>query len=387
MSRCSLDVHLETLLAETNIPKPDLRSRSNIELSDSYWDNRLSPEEIFRELETQIGGGLSGGFATSVEEQQHQVMVKSVILAQIGPLVDHLYEWAKAIQTSRERRTKQSHQCEELPNRSLFLSSKSSTSSWSVSEEESVRAKIIEPNQLRQFAHLVICLRQLHLLDPSDQHRAQLYVEILEAYIGFLIEYKLIELVAFYAGYLPEIRQVAMLANLFETIDDQSDRKMCLMVAKKTAKLNLAAVTALVVENIRLNKAAHQSTMSKSLSASAASPSTESGRKSTLLLPAVTADDRRKIHALDWLLLDDQRPQYLELLWQTNALVRVFLLEQKSEPAAEAFHKLPADIVNRAFHEWKRSPDYSSAFDFENVVREYFCHKAYFEAMEAFQKW
>ncbi|OTF77521.1 nuclear pore complex protein Nup107-like protein, partial [Euroglyphus maynei] len=36
--KCSLDVHLENLLIDTNISKPDMQPRSNIELPDSYWD-------------------------------------------------------------------------------------------------------------------------------------------------------------------------------------------------------------------------------------------------------------------------------------------------------------------------------------------------------------
>ena len=98
-------------------------------------------------------------------------------------------------------------------------------------------------------------------------------------------------------------------------------------------------------------------------------------------------NDIRKIYALDWLLLDGDSPQYLELLWQANALIRNFLLEQKIDLACETYNKLPSNIVNESYQEWKSSNNFDCGFDIENVIREYLCHSSYFDASEAFKKW
>lgn len=325
-----------------------------MELPEAYWDNRLAPVEIFQELETQ-----GAGSGVPLEEEYHQTIVQLIVLGKIDELVDRLFEWAKTIQTRREQRSNLN------PRLSEFASS--------LEEEE---AKVVEPNLLRLFAHLGIVLNHLELVP--------LPVEVLEIYIGFLIEFKLVELVAFYTAYLPEVEQVKMFAALLETIDNVEDRKLCVVIAKN-AKLNLPAILSLVVENIRLGKTGYQRISTKAVYANFGHLA-NADRKSNLL-PAVTSDDMRKISALEWLLLDDESPQYMELLWQANSLIRAFLLEQKTELAKSTFDGLPGDIVNRAYHEWKRSSQHSSNLDVENVVREYFCHKAYFDAQQSFIKW
>ncbi|OTF71748.1 hypothetical protein BLA29_009690 [Euroglyphus maynei] len=212
------------------------------------------------------------------------------------------------------------------------------------------------------------------------------------------------ELIAFYTSFLPETKQVRTFATLLETIDDESDRRLCLIIAKN-AKLNLSAILSMVIENIRLNKTGYQLLNAKSIPFAnfghfAADNRNVIGERfgntdfgdskskiATLLSNTVTEDDLRKINALDWLLLDGDNPQYLELLWQSNALIRNFLLEQKIDLAWETFNKLPSNIINESYHEWKSSLNFDYGFDIENVIREYLCHSAYFEASETFKKW
>ena len=388
--KCSLDVHFENLLIDTNISKPDMQPRSNIELPDSYWDNRLTPEEIFRELETQFSLQTSS-FITRLEEECYRAVVKDVIMANIDSLVDHLYEWSKTIQTNRESRTK-------------MIADQISRSSWNKLRdmEEELMVKIIEPNLLRLFAHIVICLKELNLINV--ERHSTLCVEILEIYIGFLIEYKLVELIAFYTSFLPETKQVRTFATLLETIDDESDRRLCLIIAKN-AKLNISAILTLVIENIRLNRTGYQlmnarlipfanfghlaadNNMRNNNGSVIGSVDGTKSKMATLLSNTVTENDIRKIYALDWLLLDGDSPQYLELLWQANALIRNFLLEQKIDLAFETYNKLPSNIVNESYQEWKSSNNFDCGFDIENVIREYLCHSSYFDASEAFKKW
>lgn len=360
-SRCSLDVHLENFLAESNVAKPDLQSRVNIELPDAYWDNKLSSEEIFNEMETQLGS-MGNLFTTPIEEQYHQIISKCIVLSKIDELIDHLYEWSKTIQTNREQRSK------------MNADPKAIKIKYEFGEEETL-SKTVEPNLLRFFAHLVIGLQHMDLVD--DKHR-ELCVEILEIYVGFLIEFVLVELVAFYTAFLPERKQARAFATLLELVDDITDRQLCVSIAKN-AKLNLPAITSLVVENIRSNKLSYQSFIPKV-------PQVGKFKSQHLELTAKGTDlDNRKIHALDWLLLDEDEPQYVELLWQANALIRSFLMEQKCEQAVETFQKLPSDIVECAFEQWNTEHEHN--FDFENVIREYLCNKAYFEACHSFEKW
>ena len=216
-------------------------------------------------------------------------------------------------------------------------------------------------------------------------------VDILEIYIGFLIEYKLIELVAFYSLYLPEHRQVKMYATLLENIIDDSDRKICILVAKQM-KLNLHAILTMVVENVRFGNYSYQTKMPKREIENLEKSSVHQANQ--LMTTSVTEEDIRKISTLRWLTLDEDSPQYMELLWQGNAMVRSFLLERKLDQAKETFDLLPSDIVDRAFQDWKQAHsndtnDQSSiaSLDIDNVAREYFCNQTFFEANELFQKW
>lgn len=233
---------------------------------------------------------------------------------------------------------------------------------------------------------------------------------MLETYIGFLIEYKLIELVAFYTLRLPEHRQVVVYATLLEGIEDETDRKLCLLVARQS-NLNLPAILATVVENIRTGNLGYQMAkrtaeeakmmggVKKPADSTDGHFTTAGGSKllkmppqsSQLLTSTLTEEDRRKIAALDWLQLEPDSAQYVELLVQGNALLRAFLLEQKVDHAKMAFEKLPANIVSAAFEQWKtahlQTGNAIGSLDIDNVVREYICHRTFFEAHEAFQKW
>ncbi|KAI2807220.1 hypothetical protein BLOT_009182 [Blomia tropicalis] len=380
--KCSLDVHIENLLIDSNIPKPDHQPRNNTELPDAYWDNKLSPEEIFHELSTQTGVNLTG-YQTQLEENYHQEVQRCIILGKINELIDHMYEWSKTIQANRESRSKQFGK--DQSNIGLFTSGLQSVNK--AKDEE--MSKIIEPNLLRFFAHMVVSLRNLQLI--LDQKQVELCVDILEIYIGFLIEYKLIELVAFYSLYLPEHRQVKMYATLLENIIDDSDRKICILVAKQM-KLNLHAILTMVVENVRLGNYSYQTKMPKREIVNLEKSSVHQANQ--LMTTSVTEEDIRKISTLRWLTLDEDSPQYMELLWQGNAMVRSFLLERKLDQAKETFDLLPSDIVDRAFQDWKQAHsndtnDQSSiaSLDIDNVAREYFCNQTFFEANELFQKW
>lgn len=157
-----MDVHIENLLIDSNIPKPDHQPRNNTELPDAYWDNKLSPEEIFHELSTQTGVNLTG-YQTQLEENYHQEVQRCIILGKINELIDHMYEWSKTIQANRESRSKQFGK--DQSNIGLFTSGLQSVNK--AKDEE--MSKIIEPNLLRFFAHMVVSLRNLQLILDQKQ--------------------------------------------------------------------------------------------------------------------------------------------------------------------------------------------------------------------------
>lgn len=57
----------------------------------------------------------------------------------------------------------------------------------------------------------------------------------------------------------------------------------------------------------------------------------------------LSALDRKKISALEWLTFYPE--QRGELLWQTNAMMRTFLAENKIEACKKAFSLIPVDSI------------------------------------------
>lgn len=202
--KCSLDVHLEELLGEATIPKPDQQPRTTVQLPDAYWDYKLSAEEIFREVNcstTASAGGISnsfsgvekagtgggGAFSLQIEEEEyHQKVEQLIILGQVEQLVDRLYEWSKTIAGRREARARgklleQQQQQSVNASFSLFgggdgLKKKPILAANRAKEEEEEElAKVVEPNLLRFFAHLVLALRNFELI--ADEKQGKLVAE------------------------------------------------------------------------------------------------------------------------------------------------------------------------------------------------------------------
>lgn len=369
--RCSLDVHIENILVESNVSRPDLTPRSNIDLAEAYWNSKLSVDDIFNELESIGTSVLTEGFHCRTEEKYHRIIQKLLMLGQIDKLLLQVYDWAKAIQDRRETRSK-----------------KDKVSLHKLCPEDTDEVvNVVEPNLLRFFAHLMMLLNHLELVPIEHE---TLVAQVVEFYIAYLIEEQLVELVAHYTAQLCEAKQVKTFATLLEAIEEPDDRKTCLLIAK-TEKLNIAAILAIVVDNIRLDAIGYQTMLADR--ANEAGSNAAAARRAQLMLPKVDKTDLRKVAALDWLTINIE-PEggdtrlWMELLWQGTALVRTFLLERKHELAELTFGKLPNDIMVESFANWQAQPLLlRKAVDIDNLVREYFCHKAYFEAHKAFQEW
>ncbi len=109
-----------------------MKPRYKVDLPDAYWDNKLTTNEIFREIESH------GSISSVIEETYHQSIQKFIILGDIEGLIEHLYEWSKFINELRQRKKG------EIPNNKLINDSQS---------------QFIEPQLLRFFAYMVLTLR------------------------------------------------------------------------------------------------------------------------------------------------------------------------------------------------------------------------------------
>ena len=151
----------------------------------------------------------------------------------------------------------------------------------------------------------------------------------------------------------------------------------------------------MVVENIR-----QRSEEDAAAGIGAMSPATMIGdRDATLAGTATVADtetsavDAERISSLDWLLYDPS--QRAEALRAANTLCRGLLLQRKVAGARETFAKLPVKILEDISNNWEAEAGVGGAGvsfaslppEEENAVREYFCIKAYLEAVGSFDDW
>lgn len=179
-------------------------------------------------------------------------------------------------------------------------------------EVESVIDKATcDPQFLRFLAHLIFFFRQI-----GKNTNDKIGDKVLLAYVRVLIDLDDPILIAFYTAMLPQEYQVTNYASYLENIKDYEKRRKCLDAAED-ANLNVEAITKLVVERIR----------SKNVDVD-----------STDLKGTITEADMEKINALDWLIF--YQSQREEALWQTDALIRFFLMNEKIDAARKAFNKV-----------------------------------------------
>ncbi|XP_076244660.1 nuclear pore complex protein Nup107 [Calliopsis andreniformis] len=222
------------------------------------------------------------------------------------------------------------------------------------------------PHFLRFLAHLIFFIRQI-----GKNVNDKVGDKVLLAYVRVLIEMDDPILIAFYTAMLPQEAQVTNYASYLEFIKDYEQRKKCLAAAED-ANLNVEAITKLVVERIR----------SKNVDVD---PSDLKG--------TMTEADMEKINALDWLIF--YQSQREEALWQTNALIRYFLTNEKIDAARKAFNKIPTDTIESVMAEYPTMEGTLANLTLTNNlskkassgIREYLCYKTYLDAQEGFAEW
>ncbi|KAI6650813.1 Nuclear pore complex protein [Oopsacas minuta] len=215
---------------------------------------------------------------------------------------------------------------------------------------------------LRFTTHFVIYCRHIEL--PVNDEKCD---TIICAYIRELTRLNYFEMIGTYTACLADIsQQVTCYSNLLQLLPNAESQKRCLDVAKD-AGLNINSIIRRTVEAIKgENIICNIQDVSNS--------------------DSLSEFDLKKIQIIDWLLYDDD--QLSEALAQGLALIRLFLCRNKYLAASNVFMKLPRNILHILLDQWKRSKgNTATSADFENVIKEYLCFSAYFEARDAFDDW
>ena len=117
-------------MRQTLVVRPEAKPRFRVDLQDEYWDNKLTANEIFREIESH------GTISSVAEDSYHQIVQKFTILDQTDELIDRIYEWSKRINDLRQTKSEDR-----------------------IALKSEQKAQVVEPQLLRFFAHIVLALR------------------------------------------------------------------------------------------------------------------------------------------------------------------------------------------------------------------------------------
>lgn len=336
--RASIDCRIEMQLRLTNIEKPvtartrDITSftkRESVDLPGEYWSNNRSPPEIFREVEALIDR------SWCCEEQLYFYVQKAIIINDIDGAFTVISELIKS---------------------------------------QSERSDPALSQLLRFSAHLVLFLRNIGLIQTEMQK--QLYVLILDSYIGYLIECRALPIIASYVSKLPEDLQSISYSRFLKVLTDKTERKKALALAREM-NMNVEEITKMVVDRLR-----HDIQTQDIVDVSAVLDVTLSG----LVSVPTQETDRLLIGALDWLSIG--AVQYIEALKQGNCLMRSFVSMGKIGAAKEVYRKIPGDVIDGVMRTWKRKTNSNElSQELKNFTREYLCFSAFFHAIESFNDW
>lgn len=313
--KCSIDVKIEKALRDPNVVPQG--SMNLIDLPQEFYDSYQNLEDIFQSMKNQK---IVSPFK---EATIHQTIQKFFILGDIDGLINQLANWCTTL-------------------------------------DYDTTGGAISPQFLRCFAHIVLFLREIGLIEEEDTRGSK----ILETYIELLTQQKAIESVAHYSGFLPKDNQTLSFAKLLATISEREERRECLRIAK-VSKLDVDEITQTVVELIRDE-----------------SPTFTPGSDSV----KTTSFDRRKIDALDYLLLLDTK-NFIAILHHGNILMRHFALLRKMDAVKETFLKLPVGLAKNVDGQWRLHTNSDITPMLRNNLRELDAFKTILEAQEELSQW
>ncbi|XP_050509495.1 nuclear pore complex protein Nup107 [Diabrotica virgifera virgifera] len=195
----SLWAYMKTMVdirVESEIRDCVQRNNDYLPLPEEYWNQKLSLNEIFSNLESSKNVRVR----EEARKPEH-IIQKYIILDEIQTLLLKFEEWI---------------------------------------EEDNVPT-----NFLRFLAHLVLFFEQI-----GQGHHRGIIEKVLEAYIRRIMLANETQLVAFYVSKLNPSNQVHLYAKYLEKIIDQQERKSALIFAEDSG-LEVHAITKQVLENIR----------------------------------------------------------------------------------------------------------------------------------------
>lgn len=337
--RCSIDIKIERGL-KSRIPQEN-RPTSD-DYPQEFYDNYQDIKTIFKSIKDQK---LLSPFK---EATIHQTVQKFLILNDIDGLLNQLGDW-----------------CEKLEYDN------------NLAENDGA----VSPHFLRFFAHVVLFLRDIKLVTAEDVRGTK----ITEAYISLLTRQKLIESVAHYTTFLPRDNQIVSFARLLATIDDRDERKHCLKIAKES-KLEIDEITQTVVEIIMAENNIASESFSSSFNTShhhhQYSLPPHYGPESN----KITASDKRKIDALDYLLYLESK-NYVAILHHGNILLRHFAIQKKLEAVKEGMFKLPRDLTECVQNQWRLHTNNEITLSLSNNIRELDGFRCLLEAHDELSQW
>ncbi|KAF4530153.1 hypothetical protein B566_EDAN001410 [Ephemera danica] len=220
---------------------------------------------------------------------------------------------------------------------------------------------------VRFAAHLVLVLRAMGKEETETCTKNG--NEVLGVYAKLIVTLGNPALIMSYVSKLPKGEQVTTLAQFLEMVTDPEKKALCLEMAAREG-LDAEAAAKSVVESIRARR--QQSA-------------------GDFLRGEANDEDIAKIEALDWLVVYPS--QYLEALWQANALVRQFIASGKLDAARAAFAKLPPDTVSAVLQEQLTDfPDINDLNEtmsprHRSAIREYLSLNLYLDAQHDFGEW
>lgn len=212
-------------------------------------------------------------------------------------------------------------------------------------------------HMLRFMTHALLFFQTVGVEVNDD-----LYTRTIQKYIDVLIAKNQWDQVAVYTAKLPLHLQVDTYAHFLEQMEMPDKREYYLQQAKE-AHLDVQSITKRVVENIR-----------------------ESNPDEMKVDSNVTTGDKKKIAAIEWLILEPG--QRIEAILQANAIIRGFLSSNKLESAKEVFKKLPKNSIDVIQQQWEaKAGSAPMPPEHDNAKKEYLCIKAYLDAHTAFDAW
>lgn len=354
--KCSMDVKIERALRDPNVVPQE--NRRLVDYPSEFYEAYENLNQIFESIQDLK-------FSSPDREATiHQTVQRFFILNDFSGLLDQLKDW-----------------CINLDFVNNFTD----------------KADTVSPQFLRFFTHIVLYLREINLITAEDV-RGTL---VIETFVGFLTRQRRIESVAHYTTFLPRENQIMCFARLLAKIDDRSERKQCIMIAKDSG-LEVDEITQTVVELVRDEQDDQNEVI---ITANATIPDTlrRPGFRFNTTMNASTLGnasivmqdmehtktslgDKRKIDSLDYLLFLDQK-NYVAILHHGNILMRHFALQRKMDALKELFLKLPTDLAKSVEDQWKLHTNNDITLTLRNNIRELDSFRALLEAQEELSRW